>query len=345
MNERPSSTVAVIVPAYRVANQILDLLSKIGKEAESIFVVDDACPEKSGDRVLAACSDPRVRVLFHTSNQGVGAAVMTGYQAALREGATILVKLDGDGQMNPALISSFVAPIEAGLADYTKGNRFYRIESLASMPSLRIAGNAVLSLLTKLSSGYYSLFDPTNGYTAIHANVVRVLPLDKISRRYFFETDMLFRLSTVRAVVQDVAMDACYGDEKSSLKIGRIIPEFLFHHGINFFKRIFYGYFLRDFNPASIQLVLGLMLSAAGLTIGLVKWHEASLAGVTASSGTVMLAALPFFIGVQLLLSFLNYDFQSVPRLPVQGSLRRHPLLVLKESEVALLNELVSEPS
>lgn len=343
--ETPSTsrqpTVAVIIPAYRVADQVVDLISKVGADVTFIYVVDDACPEKSGDKVLSSCSDPRVRVLFHTKNKGVGGAVVTGYKAALREGADILVKIDGDGQMNPALISQFVAPIAAGLADYTKGNRFYRIESLASMPALRITGNAVLSLMTKLSSGYYSLFDPTNGYTAVQAKVLRVLPLSKLSRRYFFETDMLFRLSTVRAVVQDVPMDARYGDEKSSLKVARVIPEFLFHHGVNFFKRVFYGYFLRDFNPASVQLVLGLVLTLSGLTFGLVKWQDASLAGVTASSGTVMLAALPFFIGIQFLLSFLNYDFQSVPRLPVHANLRPSPALAEKDTLPEAVMELV----
>lgn len=332
--------IAVIIPAYRVSGQILDLIARIGPEVASIVVVDDACPEKSGDRVVAYCQDPRVKVVFHSQNQGVGGAVLTGYQEAMRAGADILVKLDGDGQMNPTLIPLFIGPISAGRADYTKGNRFYRLESLASMPPLRILGNAALSLMAKLSTGYYSLFDPTNGYTAIHANVLRALPLNKIARRYFFETDLLFRISTVRAVVVDVPMDSRYADETSSLNILRTIPEFFARHGVNLFKRIFYGYFLRDFNPASIQLVLGILLSAAGFCFGLLKWHESTVTGTPASSGTVMLAALPFFLGIQFLLSFLNYDFQNVPRQPVHGDLRRRSLTDEPAAETQTQSEL-----
>src|SRR5690606_26734158 len=135
---------------------------------------------------------PRVRVLNHAENGGVGAAVVTGYEAALAEGADIVVKIDGDGQMDPALIADFVRPLLAGDADYTKGNRFYDIASLQEMPKLRLAGNAVVSLICKIASGYWHVMDPTNGYTAIHRTALSALPLRKIDRGYFFESDMLF---------------------------------------------------------------------------------------------------------------------------------------------------------
>jgi len=158
-------------------------------------------PDASGKFVKEHCHDLRVHVIYHESNLGVGGAVMTGYRAALKDGADIIVKIDGDGQMDASLISNFIEPILAGEADYTKGNRFFNLEEIRSMPGLRLFGNAVLSFMTKLSSGYWDLFDPTNGYTAIHVDVARHLPFNKISSRYFFETDMLFRLNTLRSVV------------------------------------------------------------------------------------------------------------------------------------------------
>ncbi|HUJ76958.1 MAG TPA: glycosyltransferase family 2 protein, partial [bacterium] len=151
--------VAIVIPCYRVRGQILDVLSRIGPECQAIYVVDDCCPEQSGRWVQQQCHDPRVQVLFHESNQGVGGAVITGYRRAIAAGDTVIVKVDGDGQMDPRLVPAFVAPILRGHADYTKGNRFFRIQDVKQMPFVRLIGNAGLSFLTKLSSGYWNLFD------------------------------------------------------------------------------------------------------------------------------------------------------------------------------------------
>ncbi|MES3023401.1 MAG: glycosyltransferase family 2 protein [Pseudomonadota bacterium] len=310
-------SIAVIIPSFRVTRHVLGVIDCIGPEVGRIYVVDDKCPDSSGQLVRTACLDPRVTVLDHAENQGVGGAVMTGYAAAIRDGATVIVKLDGDGQMDARLIPSFVAPILAGEADYTKGNRFFDLEQIRAMPPLRLFGNAVLSFLTKLSSGYWHLFDPTNGYTAIHADVARHLPLGKISRRYFFETDMLFRLNTLHAVVVDVPMDAVYGDEVSNLRISRIVSEFLAKHVRNFFKRVFYNYYLRNMSLASIELPLGVLLLAFGSIYGALHWAQSARAEVATPAGTVMLAALPVLMGVQLILAFLAYDIASVPLRPI----------------------------
>ena len=309
--------IAVIIPSYKVREHILGVISSIGPEVQRIYVVDDCCPVQSGSHVEAHCQDPRVVVLRHAQNQGVGGAVMTGYQAAIADGMDILVKIDGDGQMDADLILDFVDPIMSGEADYTKGNRFFNLEKIRSMPTMRLFGNAVLSLMCKLSSGYWNLFDPTNGFTAIHAKVARQLPFAKISRRYFFETDMLFRLNTLRAVVIDVPMDAKYGDEVSNLKISKIVGEFLAKHVRNFSKRIFYNYFLRDMSLASIELPLGLLFLGFGLFYGGYHWIGSSAAGVETPAGTVMLAALPALMGLQLILAFVSYDIASVPRRPI----------------------------
>lgn len=308
------SKIAVVIPCFKVKEHILDVIREIGSEVSKIYVVDDCCPVGSGDYVAENCSDPRVVVLRHTVNKGVGGAVMTGYQAGIADGMDILVKVDGDGQMEPKLIPRFVEPILRGEADYTKGNRFFDLEKIQSMPKMRLFGNAALSFMTKLSSGYWDLFDPTNGFTAIHTESARHLPFNKISERYFFETDILFRLNTLRAVVVDVPMDAKYGDEVSNLKVSKIIGEFAKKHTRNFFKRIFYNYYLRDMSIASIELPVGLLLLTFGTFFGAYHWLSSLHNGLQTPVGTVMLAVVPIIVGIQFILAFLAYDISNVPR-------------------------------
>ncbi|WP_434682283.1 glycosyltransferase family 2 protein (plasmid) [Pseudomonas sp. R1-18] len=308
---------AVVIPCFKVRKHILGVIADIGMDVSRIYVVDDCCPEGSGREVEEHCADQRVRVIFNAVNLGVGGAVMAGYRAALADGMDIVVKVDGDGQMNPALIPAFTAPIKSGEADYTKGNRFFNLEEIRRMPGMRIFGNATLSLLNKLSSGYWDLFDPTNGYTAIHCDVIRNLPMGKISSRYFFETDMLFRLGTLRAVVADIPMSACYGDEVSNLKISSIIGEFMGKHLRNMFKRLFYNYYLRDMSLASFELPMGLLLLTFGCLFGAWHWILSIQTGIANSPGTVMLSALPILVGIQLILAFIGYDIHAVPRRPI----------------------------
>lgn len=306
--------IAVIIPCYRVKPHILGVISAIGGEVSKIYAVDDCCPERSGDHIEQFCKDPRVTVVRNAVNQGVGGAVMAGYQAAIKDNMDIFVKVDGDGQMDPGLLPDFVAPIICGEADYTKGNRFFDLEEIRQMPKVRLFGNAALSFLTKLSSGYWDLFDPTNGYTAIHRDVARHLPFNKISRRYFFETDMLFRLNTLRAVAIDIPMDAKYADEVSNLKISKIVGEFFFKHMRNFGKRIFYSYYLRDMSLASLELPLGVLLLLIGSVFGLSHWAASASSGIPTPAGTVMLSALPIILGTQFILAFIGHDVQSVPK-------------------------------
>lgn len=313
--------VAVVIPCYRVAAHVLDVLARIGPEVDAVYVVDDACPEGSGALVATGCPDPRVRVIHHPRNRGVGGAVISGYRQALAEGADILVKIDGDGQMDPALVPRFVAPIAAGQADYTKGNRFWDPDGLRSMPAVRLAGNAMLSFVAKLSTGYWNLFDVTNGYTAVHARVLRHLHLDKLSERYFFETDLLFRLNTVRAVVIDIPMRAVYAGERSSLRIGRVMGEFALKNLRNFGKRLAYNYFLRDMSVASLELVSGALLLAFGLVHGGWHWWTGLATGRPTPTGTIMLSVLCLLVGLQMLLAFVAFDVANVPRRPIHPDL------------------------
>lgn len=308
---------AVVIPCYKVKKHILDVIKSLGPEVNAIYIVDDNCPETSGGYVLTRNIDQRVQVLFHKVNLGVGGAVMTGYRQAIEDGMDIIVKIDGDGQMDSNEILKLIHPIRAGEADYAKGNRFYNLEKLSSMPKMRLFGNACLSMMAKLSSGYWNLFDPTNGFTAIHKDAAKLLPFDKISHRYFFETDILFRLNTLGAVVVDIPMDARYGDEVSNLKISNIFLEFLGKHTQNLCKRIFYNYYLRDMSLASIELPIGLCLFTFGCIFGAYHWNLSSQTGQTTAPGTVMIAGLSLLMGLQLILAFLSYDISSIPRRPL----------------------------
>jgi len=293
------------------------VIAKIPGEVEKIFVVDDACTEGSGDHVESNCRDPRVIVLRNVKNLGVGGAVIRGYKEAIRQEFSVVIKIDGDGQMDGSRIMSFVSPIRDGKADYTKGNRFYQPESTQGMPKIRLLGNAVLSFMTKISSGYWDIFDPTNGFTAISVPVLKHLSLHKINERYFFESDMLFRLNIIRAVLMDIPMDAQYGSEKSNLRIRHNMLLFLKGNICNFGKRLFYNYYLRNFSLASLQLIVGILLLLFGTSYGLVHWADSISTNAPATAGTVMVAALPVIMGFELLMSFINYDINTVPRQPL----------------------------
>jgi len=312
--QKMSTKIAVVIPCYQVKDKIFGVIDLIDQMVSKIYVVDDCCPQNTGDSVNEAVNDDRVVVLKNVENLGVGGSVIEGYKAALADGMDIVVKIDGDGQMDPQLLGAFVRPIIEGRADYTKGNRFYNIDGLSDMPRIRLFGNAVLSFLNKAVSGYWNIMDPTNGYTAISAGVLNLLPLDKIERRYFFESDMLFRLGAIRACVIDVPMSASYSDEKSHLNIMNVIKTFPSKYLLRFIKRLFYNYYLRDFNVASISLLSGIALLLSGCYFGSIYWYSSYISGVEATSGQVMIAALQLFIGFQLLLVFINYDIMSVPR-------------------------------
>ena len=319
-NGLPSNTsIAVIIPCYKVRDHILEVLEQVPNYVEHIFVVDDACPEKSGALVETMNKDPRVTVIFNSKNLGVGGAVIAGYEAALSStSAQVFVKIDGDGQLNPAEIQKRVALIVDREADYTKGNRFDSLEGLEQMPRIRIFGNAVLSLMSKLSTGYWDVNDPTNGFTAIHTSALERVALAKLQKGFFFESDVLFRLSLVRAVVTDVPMSAIYGAEKSNLKIRSALTLFPRRHFINLHKRIFYNYYLREWNVASLELPAGIIAIAFGIIYGASTWATMGALGIPATSGQTLIAAVPIILGFQLFLSFLNFDVASVPKRVIQ---------------------------
>ena len=315
MQSSTLSITAVVIPCYNAADSIREVIADVPAGVRRIYCVNDASPDNLAEVLQAvAAEDPRVQVLTHTVNGGVGAATVTGYRAAIEGGAKIIVKLDSDGQMDPRLIPAIIEPIVHGVADYVKGNRFFDITSVQKMPTLRLIGNAGLSFMSKLSSGLWHLFDPTNGFTAIHADVAAILPLDKLHKRYFFESDLLFRLGTLGAAVRDIPMEAVYGDEKSGLSELDALLKFPGLHLRNLIKRVFYNYFLRDFSTASLMLLVGTLFIALGGIFGVSQWIESARAGVPATAGTVMLSAFPVLLGVQMLLNFLGHDVSASQR-------------------------------
>ncbi|MBF0342057.1 MAG: glycosyltransferase family 2 protein [Magnetococcales bacterium] len=313
-----SCTVAVIIPCYRVRDRVAEVIRGIGPNVDRIYCVDDACPEQSGRHIQASIADPRVRVLFNEQNLGVGGATLRGFRAALEDRCDILVKLDGDGQMNPGMIPRLISPLLHRRADYSKGNRFYHIEDTTQMPLARLVGNAMLSFVAKASTGYWNIFDPNNGFVAIHAWAARKLPLEKIRHNFFFESDMLFHLNIIGAVVEEVPHKAIYRGEKSNLNIFGVMPLFLSGHVRNFSRRIFYNYFLRGFSVTSLELILGVLLLLWGVIYGAVEWRESIVSGIPKSAGVIILAALPVLIGVQFILDFLGYDMNQIPKVPLQ---------------------------
>jgi dolichol-phosphate mannosyltransferase len=314
MREIVIPKIVVVIPCYKVSKQILKVISDIPEEVSHIVLIDDQCPEKTGEFVAKNINDPRVTILTNSKNLGVGGATKAGYLQAIKYQADIIVKLDGDGQMNPADITKLTKAITEEKYNYAKGNRFFSIKNVKQMPLIRKFGNLVLSFMSKLSTGYYEIFDPNNGFTAISSDFLTQLPLDEIDSRYFFESDMLYQLNLLGAKVLDIPLPAIYKDEHSSLNIWQSIIIFPKKHLINFVKRIIYTYYLRDFNIASVQLLVGTIFFWWGLVLGLTTWLHNMENGVSSATGTIMLVGILIITGVQLLLSFLNFDMRSQKR-------------------------------
>jgi len=309
-----AAKVAVVIPAFQAETNIAAVLHGIPALVEWIVVVDDRSPDGTAALVAKlAESDRRIHLVRHEVNQGVGGAVLTGYREARRLGADIVVKMDSDGQMDSRCLPALIDPIVRRHADYTKGNRYVHARQLRSMPLVRRVGNLGLSFLTKLASGYWNLFDPTNGYTAIHAAVIPSLNEGAIARRYFFESSMLLELSLLRAVVRDVYIPARYGTETSHLSVVTTLYQFPLALLKGFSRRLWLQYFVRDFSITSLYLVAGLVLLLTGVIFGAVRWYLSAKLQVATPTGTVMLAALPVVLGVQFLIQAVGMDIQGQP--------------------------------
>jgi glycosyltransferase involved in cell wall biosynthesis len=299
-----------VIPAHNEARHIGPVIKTMPDFVDHVIVIDDASQDGTSEAALA-CGDPRLIVIKTEQNQGVGGATLCGYSKAMELDSKIIVKMDGDGQMSPEYLSPLLDVIVDQGYDYAKGNRFLVSESLAFMPKHRLFGNIVLTFLTKLASGYWHIFDPQNGYTAIRIEALRALNLKAIHKRFFFENDMLVHLNFFGFRVKDVAISARYGDEVSDISIFNVILTFPFLSLRRFFYRIYQKYVLRDFSPIALFLFSGLILFVWGLLFGLYLWAKSILTGQATATGTIMLALLPLILGFQLLLQAIVLDIQE----------------------------------
>ena len=305
--------IAVVVPAYNEARHVEETLRSVPEFVDHVIVVDD-CSSDDTAAAIETCAGGRIVALRTPENQGVGGATLLGYAKALELECDVAGRMDGDGQMSPEHLYLLLDAVIDQDYDYAKGNRFLAGESLAQMPRHRLFGNIVLTFVNKLASGYWQVFDPQNGFTAIRCEMLRRLDLEGIHRRYFFENDMLIALNFHNARVRDVAIPARYGDEHSDLN-----P---FHAGITFpllfvprfSRRIYQKYVLRDFSPIALFLFAGLLLFAWGFAFGLYHWALSILTDHVATTGTVMLAVLPLILGFQLILQAIVLDIQETPK-------------------------------
>jgi len=310
-----NNKIAVVIPTYKAENHLSDVIGGLPEWIDQIIVVDDACPQHSGniaDKISE--NNPKIFVMRHETNQGVGGAVITGYKKSLDLGCDIAIKMDSDDQMDPAYLADLINPIADGNAGYTKGNRFVDFKALRSMPTLRLMGNSALSFTVKACSGYWSTMDPTNGYTAISKSALEKLNMEKISKRFFFETDMLINLNIQNTVILDIPVPARYGNEKSSLSIRNTMTRFPFLLLKGLTKRFILKYLIYDFNMASVYTLVGGPLLLWGLIYGLYKWIENTINQVATPTGTIMLSVLPLLLGTQFIIAAINIDINSVPK-------------------------------
>ena len=309
------SRVLIVIPSYRVSSQIEATVKASLLVGDHVLVVDDACPERSGGVILEKFPNiPSVSVIFHDQNRGVGGAMKTGFDWALERGYEIVVKVDGDGQMDPVLVPDLINSLLNNEADFAKGNRFDSPRSVRQMPKLRLIGNGFLSLLSKFSSGYWSLNDPTNGFIAIRKAALQKLDIHLLSDGFFFESDLLFRLSIIRARITQLSMTAVYGDEKSSLRISKVLLTFPFLHFRNFSKRVLYSYYVRDWSIGSIELPIGVLALVSGVIFGSQTFEAARVSGETVTAGQAVLTAIGVILGTQFIISFLSHDIQNEPK-------------------------------
>jgi dolichol-phosphate mannosyltransferase len=303
--------VGIVLPAFRAEETIAQVIAGLPTGVADIFVVDDASPDGTA-REVQALGDPRVRLIHHEKNLGVGGAVKTGYHAALEAGCEVVVKVDADGQMDPAFLPDLVRPLLTGEAGYAKGNRLGSLAASRSMPFPRLLGNLFLSMTTKAVSGYWNVLDPTNGFTAIRADVLRRIDWAHLQDRYFFETSMLVELHLLRVPVRDVLMPALYGRALSSLRLFPTAVEFSARLVGALGRRLALEYVLLDIRPGTIFAILGGLLAGFGAVFGGYHWYHGEVTGENSLPGTVMVAAVPFIVGVQLLLQALLLDIGEV---------------------------------
>ena len=307
--------IIAVMPCYK-SSEIAPLIAKdVIKFVDKLICVDDFCPDSTGEKVRNFVRSDKVDFIFHDFNKGIGGAMKSGYSYALKFEPEIIIKIDSDGQMDPYLIPKLIEPIIKGSYELTKGNRFTNPKSIRKMPLIRLIGNVGLGFITKLSTGYWELFDPTNGFIALRSEVLNEISLEKVDNGYFFETDLLFRCSLSNILISEIAMEAVYANEKSNLNPLKEFFRFFYKHINIFFKRLTYQYFLLDFNPGSLSLCLGFILGVFSLFIGIRSFTYYRSLSLETPLGIQILFLATSLICNQLIISFIYYDVSQKPLL------------------------------
>jgi len=307
-----SPTFAVVIPAYNEAKHLGGVISAIPHWVDAVVVVDDASADGTS-AVATGCGDPRVHLIRHETNAGVGAAMRTGYRYVIKEGFDLAGKMDADGQMSAAELEHLVEPFRLGIADYTKGNRFYFRNATLGMPAQRSFGNSLLSFMTKFASGYWHVFDSQCGYTVASVPFLRLLDLDQIADDYFFENDMLIRLNALNARVVDVPTSTIYAREVSGVSVGQVALTFPPRLVAGGSRRFWRKHLITDFSPIGGLTLGGLVLAVFGTLFGGYHWWLSVATGNVATTGTVMIAVLPLILGLQLLIQAFSMSVSASP--------------------------------
>jgi glycosyltransferase involved in cell wall biosynthesis len=319
--------IAAVVPAFNEEKLITKVITTMPDFVDHIIVVDDLSADRTSDEARST-GDPRLTVIRHEVNTGVGGAIVTGHKAALELGADIAVVMAGDAQMDPSYLPALLDPIVHEGYGFAKANRFFSTDSYEGMPKYRVFGNIVLSFMTKFASGYWHMFDPQNGYTATRRDVLQRLPLDKLAPRYSYENDVLINLNILRVPATDVPIPAVYGEEVSSIRLGRVGPEIFNLLVKGFWRRFLWKYVVGSFSPVALFLLGGLLLTLFGTAVGIWTLVE-TLGPPIATAGSVILAVAPFLLGMQMLMYALMLDIQESPDrpwAPPSRQLREDPL-------------------
>jgi glycosyltransferase involved in cell wall biosynthesis len=302
-------TLAVVVPAYNEEGLVASTVATIPAFVDRVFVVDDASTD--GTAARAAEADARVEVVSHEVNSGVGAAIVTGYRRAIAESVDVTCVMAADGQMDPEDLETLVRPVVAGTCDYAKANRLFTGQAWQMIPRTRYLGNALLSFLTKIASGYWHVADSQSGYTAVNLETLRLLDLDRVYERYGFPNDMLVHLNVWNRRVRDFPSRPIYGvGERSGIRLRRVVPRIAWLLVKGFFWRMREKYVIRDFHPLVLFYMLGMLLFGAGVVLGLVE-TGLRLAGNPIPFATIVLVALFVISGLQLLLFAMWFDMES----------------------------------
>tara|TARA_Y100000739_G_scaffold229952_1_gene247764 strand:- start:4572 stop:5534 length:963 start_codon:yes stop_codon:yes gene_type:complete len=302
-----------IVPCYKSSNNAPEVVAALINYVDFVICVDDCCPERTGKIIRNKIKSERLKIIFHKRNKGVGGATKTGIRFAENIGAEIIVKIDSDGQMDPSYIPLLIEPIINRNSDFSKGNRFRNIDVFIKMPKIRLFGNIILSFITKLSTGYWELFDPTNGFIAINTKILNRIQYEKTDNRYFFETDLLFRCGLYDLLISEIEIPTIYKNEKSGLNPIIESIRYLISHIIIFIKRIIYQYFLIDFNPGSLSFIFGSITGFYTLFAGLRSIFYYKRLNIESPIGIKILFLTTAIISVQLIISFMYYDATQRP--------------------------------